>query len=58
MLCACCAGRGAACLRRWALADLILVDGNPLADLRLIADPGKNFVVIMKDGKLVKNTLP
>jgi imidazolonepropionase-like amidohydrolase len=40
-----------------ALADLLLVDGNPLADLRLIADPGKNFVVIMKDGKIARNTL-
>jgi imidazolonepropionase-like amidohydrolase len=38
-----------------ALADLLLVDGNPLADIRLIADPHRKFVVIMKDGKLVKN---
>ncbi|HEY1905233.1 MAG TPA: amidohydrolase family protein, partial [Myxococcaceae bacterium] len=40
-----------------ALADLLLVDGNPLADIQLIADPGKNFLVIMKDGKIYKNTL-
>lgn len=40
-----------------ALADLLLVDGDPLTDLALVADPGKNFVVIMKDGKLYKNTL-
>ncbi len=38
-----------------ALADLILVDGDPLQDLTLIADPGKNFLVIMKDGKIYKN---
>ena len=38
-----------------ALADLLLVDGDPLADISLIADPHRNFVVIMKDGKLVKN---
>jgi imidazolonepropionase-like amidohydrolase len=38
-----------------ALADLLLVDGNPLEDLPLVADPEKNFVVIMKDGKVVKN---
>jgi imidazolonepropionase-like amidohydrolase len=38
-----------------ALADLILVDGNPLENVQLIADPAKNFFVIMKDGKLVKN---
>jgi imidazolonepropionase-like amidohydrolase len=40
-----------------ALADLILVDGNPLDDLALVADPAKNFLVIMKDGKVFKNTL-
>lgn len=38
-----------------ALADLILVEGDPVAKLELIADPAKNFAVIMKDGKLVKN---
>jgi imidazolonepropionase-like amidohydrolase len=40
-----------------ALADLLLVDGDPLADIRLVEDPAKNFVVIMKDGKVFKNTL-
>jgi imidazolonepropionase-like amidohydrolase len=40
-----------------ALADLLLVDGNPLDNISLIADPGKNFLVIMKDGKIHKNTL-
>jgi imidazolonepropionase-like amidohydrolase len=41
-----------------ALADLLLVDGNPIEDIRLIEDPVKNFVLIMKDGKIYKNTLP
>jgi imidazolonepropionase-like amidohydrolase len=40
-----------------ALADLLLVDGNPLADIKLVADPARNFVLIMKDGKIYKNTL-
>jgi imidazolonepropionase-like amidohydrolase len=40
-----------------ALADLLLVDGDPLANIDLIADPAKNFVVIMKDGKVYKNTV-
>jgi imidazolonepropionase-like amidohydrolase len=40
-----------------ALADLLLVDGNPLQDLNLVADPAKNFLVIMKAGKIYKNTL-
>ena len=38
-----------------ALADLLLVDGNPLEDIQLIADPAKNFLVIMKDGRIYKN---
>jgi len=40
-----------------ALADLLLVDGNPVENINLIADPGRNFVVIMKDGKIYKNLL-
>jgi imidazolonepropionase-like amidohydrolase len=39
-----------------ALADLILVNGDPLANLDLIADPAKNFSVIMKDGVVYKDT--
>ena len=38
-----------------ALADLLLIDGNPLENIKLIEDPAKNFLVIMKDGKLYKN---
>ena len=41
-----------------ALADLLLVDGNPLENTNLVADPGTNFLVIMKDGKIYKNTVP
>jgi imidazolonepropionase-like amidohydrolase len=40
-----------------ALADLLLVDGNPLENIELIADPATHFVVIMKDGKIYKNAL-
>jgi imidazolonepropionase-like amidohydrolase len=40
-----------------ALADLLLVDGNPLDDINLVADPANNFKVIMKDGVIHKNTL-
>ena len=39
-----------------AYADLLLVDGNPLEDLGTVTDPA-NLLVIMKDGKLYKNTL-
>lgn len=40
-----------------ALADLILVDGNPLKDLSLIAKPEKKFLLIIKDGKIYKNNI-
>ncbi|GBE91851.1 metal-dependent hydrolase family protein [Nostoc cycadae] len=40
-----------------ALADLLLMDGNPLKNIKLIENPGKNFIVIMKDGKIYKNLL-
>ncbi|UCH46566.1 MAG: amidohydrolase family protein [Betaproteobacteria bacterium] len=40
-----------------AYADLLLVGGNPLDDIKLMADPGKNFHIIMKDGVIYKNTL-
>lgn len=45
-------------VKQGALADLLLVDGNPLENIALIADPAKNFLVIMKDGKIYKNTVP
>jgi imidazolonepropionase-like amidohydrolase len=40
-----------------ALADLLLVNGNPLDNIRLIENSNQNFVVIMKDGKVYKNLL-
>ncbi len=40
-----------------ALADLLLVDGNPLENIKLVEDPEKNFLVIMKDGAIYKDTL-
>jgi len=36
---------------------MILVDGNPLENIDLIADPDRYFVLIMKDGKIYKNTV-
>lgn len=40
-----------------AYADLILVDGNPLENLKLVEDPENNFKLIMKNGVIYKNTL-
>src|SRR5215831_363704 len=41
-----------------ALADLLLVDGDPLENIKLLEDADKNLLVIMKDGMIYKNTLP
>jgi imidazolonepropionase-like amidohydrolase len=40
-----------------ALADLLLVEGDPIANIRLIEDPERNLRVIMKDGRIYKNSL-
>lgn len=44
-------------IKKGAYADIILVDGNPLEDLNLVANPDENFDLIMKDGKIYKNQL-
>jgi imidazolonepropionase-like amidohydrolase len=38
-----------------AIADLLLVDGNPLENIKLVADPDRNFLVIMKGGTIYKD---
>lgn len=40
-----------------ALADLLVVDGDPLADIQLMARPDKALVLIMKDGRIYKDAL-
>jgi imidazolonepropionase-like amidohydrolase len=40
-----------------ACADLLIVDGDPLTDLRVMLDPDKNLKFIMKDGIIYKNEL-
>ena len=40
-----------------AYADILLVDGDPISDIGLIADPEKNLKIIMKNGRIYKNTL-
>jgi imidazolonepropionase-like amidohydrolase len=40
-----------------ALADLLLVDGDPIANIKLLEDPEKNLLVIMKDGRIYKNQI-
>lgn len=45
-------------IQEGALADLILVDGDPTANIQLVAEPDKYFLVIMKDGRLFKDAVP
>ena len=40
-----------------AYADLLIVEGNPAEDISVMVDYENNFKVIMKDGKVYKNTL-
>lgn len=44
-------------LESGAIADLLIVEGNPLEDIRILEDPQKNLRVIIKDGHVVKSTL-
>lgn len=41
-------------VKEGALADLLLVNGDPLADIDLLAEPETSFAVIMKDGVIEK----
>ena len=40
-----------------AYADLLLINGNPLADIEILTNPEENLALIMKDGKVYKNTI-
>lgn len=40
-----------------AIADLIVVDGDPLANLELLTGQGRHMPIIMQAGTLVKDTL-
>jgi imidazolonepropionase-like amidohydrolase len=40
-----------------ALADLLLVNGDPIANIKLLENSQDNLLVIMKDGKIYKNIL-
>lgn len=40
-----------------AIADLLILDGNPLEDLNVLQNQGEQMPGIMKAGRLYKNTL-
>jgi imidazolonepropionase-like amidohydrolase len=45
------------CLKAGAFADLLVVDGNPLKDLKLLQGQGQHLSAIMKGGRFHKNRL-
>jgi imidazolonepropionase-like amidohydrolase len=44
-------------IREGWIADLLLINGEPLDDISVLRDPEKNLVLIMKGGKIVKSLL-
>ena len=44
-------------VRAGALADLLLVDGNPLDDINLLEHHGRNLAIVMKNGRIYKDAL-
>jgi imidazolonepropionase-like amidohydrolase len=44
-------------IEKGAYADLLVLNGNPLDDIRVLEDPGNNLSLIMKDGRIHKNIL-
>ena len=37
-----------------AFADLLLVDGDPISNIKLIEEPGRNLLIIMRDRKNIQ----
>lgn len=44
-------------IKTGAIADVLVLDRNPLADLSVLQDHGKHMPVIVKDGAIIKNLL-
>lgn len=45
------------CVREGALADLLVVDGDPLKDISLLGDAGAHLAVVMNAGNIHKRTI-
>jgi imidazolonepropionase-like amidohydrolase len=45
------------CIAPGAHADLLVVDGDPLKDIALVAESGKHLRMIVRGGAIVKNEL-
>jgi imidazolonepropionase-like amidohydrolase len=45
------------CIREGAVADILVLDGNPLDDMSVLASGGERIPIIMKDGAFHKCTI-
>src|ERR1700722_13111653 len=45
------------CIRKGAMADILVVDGNPIEDISLLGAGGDRLSIIMKDGRFHKRTI-
>jgi imidazolonepropionase-like amidohydrolase len=45
------------CIREGAMADLLVLDGNPLEDMSVLGSGGDRVAVIMKDGRFHKRAM-
>ena len=44
-------------IKEGAYADLLLINGDPLKDISILTQPDETLALIMKDGKIYKNTV-
>ena len=44
-------------IKKGALADLLLINGNPLEDISILTRPGQSLALIMKGGVIYKDAL-
>jgi imidazolonepropionase-like amidohydrolase len=45
------------CIRKGAMADILVVDGNPIEDISLLGAGGDRLSIIMKEGRFHKRTI-
>ena len=45
------------CIAPGASADILIIDGDPLKNISLLAEDGRRISAIVRDGKIVKNEL-
>jgi imidazolonepropionase-like amidohydrolase len=45
------------CIREGAVADILVVDGNPLEDISVLGSGGDRLSIIMKDGSFHKRAI-